>query len=625
MNTNQIMSMPGGVQVSRKASLVQSRGKANYEGKNGSFNDALTKSKGDSLTLQDVKELADSAKVADAEAKMADAAKGASTEADTPKESNTKNKIENTDASANSKNVEPDAPEEIVDADVAVKVGAVVLALIAQSLNTEDVDINSALNEALPKDMPNLQSILPQSGEMMGKNQEMLNMLAGLHLPKPEAKLDLMGFDFKNLDLSDLNLGELNLKNLDLSSLNLGNLDLKNLDLSGLDLKTLNFDGLSLDDIDTSVKDALKSIGEAVMTLKDLAAVVRENAPDALSQLIAKMTEFVGTKVISDTKPSSDAPINNLINGNNFVDARHFANAKVVNVAESVVNNMEAGMETAQQIVLPDAKTIDIKAQPLAANLQNAKTQTENINPNPLMGTPIKAEDAEAFPIRETFANFGQNADGDENQSLLSDNNRNNIFKTDNTTETGGERVESNGQFAHTLETHHNQQTANTRETAPTTVPPRDIYNVREQIVQQARLVRTENATEMVIRLKPEHLGDMTLRISVSSEGSVTASFFTNNAEVRHIVENSLVQLRQELQNQGIKVDKTEVYSGLSDGSLPQGQGQEAWQQNQSQSSSGSRFQNTESGAAQFEENAVDVATNNGISTLANDGVDYLV
>jgi flagellar hook-length control protein FliK len=117
----------------------------------------------------------------------------------------------------------------------------------------------------------------------------------------------------------------------------------------------------------------------------------------------------------------------------------------------------------------------------------------------------------------------------------------------------------------------------------------------------------------------------MTLRISVSSEGSVTASFFTNNAEVRHIVENSLVQLRQELQNQGIKVDKTEVYSGLSDGSLPQGQGQEAWQQNQSQSSSGSRFQNTESGAAQFEENAVDVATNNGVSTLANDGVDYLV
>lgn len=615
MNTNQIMSMPGGVQVSRKASLVQSRGKANYEGKNGSFNDALTKSKGDSLTLQDVKELADSAKAADAEAKMADAAKSAGTEANTPKESNTENKIGNTEASANSKNVESDAPEEIIDADAAVKVGAVVLALIAQSIGSENTDVKSALNAPLLKDLPNLQSILPPPGEMMGKNQEMLNMLAGLHLPKNEVKLDLMGFDFKNLDLSDLNLGGLNLKNLDLSGL----------DLKNLDLKTLNFDGLSLDDINASVKDALKSIGEAVMTLKDLSAVVRENAPNALSQLAAKMTELIGTKVISDTKPSADAPINNLINGNNFVDARHFANAKVINISENVVNNMDAKAETAQQVILPDAKTIDIKAQPWAANLQNTKPQTENINPNPLMGTPIKAEDAEAFPIRETFANFGQNADGDENQSLLGDNNRDNIFKTDNATKTGGERIENSGQFAHTLETHNTQQNSAARETAPTTAPPRDIYNVREQIVQQARLIRAENATEMVIRLKPEHLGDMTLRISVSSEGSVTASFFTNNAEVRHIVENSLVQLRQELQNQGIKVDKTEVYSGLSDGSLPQGQGQEAWQQNQSQNSSGSRFQNTESGAAQFEENAVDVATNNGISTLANDGVDYLV
>jgi flagellar hook-length control protein FliK len=147
---------------------------------------------------------------------------------------------------------------------------------------------------------------------------------------------------------------------------------------------------------------------------------------------------------------------------------------------------------------------------------------------------------------------------------------------------------------------------------------------VREQIVQQARLIRAENGSEMVIRLKPEHLGDMTLRISVSSEGAVTASFFTNNAEVRHIVENSLVQLRQELQNQGIKVDKAEVYAGLSDGGLPQGQSGEAWQQNRGNSSN-SAFRNAEADALQFEDDAANISNVSNANISADDGVDYLV
>lgn len=105
-------------------------------------------------------------------------------------------------------------------------------------------------------------------------------------------------------------------------------------------------------------------------------------------------------------------------------------------------------------------------------------------------------------------------------------------------------------------------------------------YEVPRQIVEQARLIRSGDETEMVIHLKPEHLGDLTLKVSVSQNGSVTASFHSDNAQVRTIIENSLVQLRQELNDQGIKVDNVEVFAGLPDGQLPQGQGQQAWQQN---------------------------------------------
>ena len=110
---------------------------------------------------------------------------------------------------------------------------------------------------------------------------------------------------------------------------------------------------------------------------------------------------------------------------------------------------------------------------------------------------------------------------------------------------------------------------------------PQTDYEIPRQIVEQARLLRTLNDTQMIIRLKPEHLGELTLRVAVGSDGAVQASFHSDNAHVRNVIENSLVQLRQELNTQGIKVDRVGVYTGLADGQMPQGQGQEAWQQHQ--------------------------------------------
>lgn len=92
----------------------------------------------------------------------------------------------------------------------------------------------------------------------------------------------------------------------------------------------------------------------------------------------------------------------------------------------------------------------------------------------------------------------------------------------------------------------------------------RDPYNVMQQIVDQAKLIRSGEDTEMVIQLNPRHLGELTLRVSVSTNGAVNASFHTDNPTVRGLIESSMVQLKQELQAQGIKVNNVEVYSGLS-------------------------------------------------------------
>ena len=170
-------------------------------------------------------------------------------------------------------------------------------------------------------------------------------------------------------------------------------------------------------------------------------------------------------------------------------------------------------------------------------------------------------------------------------------------------------------------------QDVNAPAPTPEAKRPQPDYEIPRQIVEQARLLRTLNDTQMVIRLHPEHLGELTLRVSVGSNGSVQASFHSDNAQVRNVIENSLVQLRQELNNQGLKVDRVGVYAGLADGQMPQGQGQEAWQQ--SSSHRGETQIYTRGDADDYLDEAEGIspaaAQANIDGSVGTDGVDYRV
>ncbi|MBP2635814.1 MAG: Flagellar hook-length control protein FliK [Firmicutes bacterium] len=89
-----------------------------------------------------------------------------------------------------------------------------------------------------------------------------------------------------------------------------------------------------------------------------------------------------------------------------------------------------------------------------------------------------------------------------------------------------------------------------------------DAYHVVDQIVEQTKIITKQQNTEMIMKLKPEHLGELTLKVVVEN-GAVNASFHSNNPEVRSLIEASLPQLKQELASTGLKVDNVSVYAGL--------------------------------------------------------------
>lgn len=85
--------------------------------------------------------------------------------------------------------------------------------------------------------------------------------------------------------------------------------------------------------------------------------------------------------------------------------------------------------------------------------------------------------------------------------------------------------------------------------------------DVIDQIVQKMKVEVKTDTTEIKITLKPEHLGDVTLKVSTQN-GIVTAQFVAENQRVKEIIEAGFNQLRDSLRQQGLDISQLQVSVG---------------------------------------------------------------
>jgi flagellar hook-length control protein FliK len=111
-------------------------------------------------------------------------------------------------------------------------------------------------------------------------------------------------------------------------------------------------------------------------------------------------------------------------------------------------------------------------------------------------------------------------------------------------------------------------QVVNTRGTTETQVistirhnVPANTAEVIEQIVDRMKIGIRPGVSEIRLTLKPEHLGDVSVRIA-SREGVVTALIVTGTETVRDLLEQGLGRLREVMEGQGIRVDEINVSVG---------------------------------------------------------------
>lgn len=294
----------------------------------------------------------------------------------------------------------------------------------------------------------------------------------------------------------------------------------------------------------------------------------------------------------------------------------------VQNIVESVQPMMQQIMPQTLPAMQPkngskaDAKNLLDKSGKASDTAgKNNLFSLQDTSMSPLQGVPLKVENQTPMtPLQQQLQNMQQAAKPVDEASAADAGVT--LLKSDEPAKTNNETdaSQNSSQFMTQLTKASDINNTLGAEQAKPIVKD---YEIPKQIVEQAKLIKTTENSQMVIKLSPEHLGEMVLKVSVSSNGSVNASFHSNNAEVRTIIENSLVQLRQELQSQGLKVDNVGVYAGLGD-SL--GQGSQADQQQQA----GSQNRHRQVNMADFEDEVSAIAPiNTDMGT--DDGIDYRI
>lgn len=92
----------------------------------------------------------------------------------------------------------------------------------------------------------------------------------------------------------------------------------------------------------------------------------------------------------------------------------------------------------------------------------------------------------------------------------------------------------------------------------PMTMSYYEVEQLMQQVDGLARIFAADQSTTIEMQLNPENLGKLYLSVS-EKQGAVTAQITASNEQVKETLQTQMVELRQTLQAQGIKVEAVEV------------------------------------------------------------------
>lgn len=206
-----------------------------------------------------------------------------------------------------------------------------------------------------------------------------------------------------------------------------------------------------------------------------------------------------------------------------------FSELQLEEVADGETISMEAVSTVATDVATEDGEGVADAADDIIVEVKKTPadaTQSEN-----------KTVVTQEITNNESTENQNPMAGNQEGDSAMEDGEQNQTIGNVQTT-------------VQTITTENGVQTVFTRLT--------EALDMVKQIVEQIRVQISPDTTSMEMQLNPENLGKVSLNVSAKN-GVVTAQMTVENDAVKAAVESQIVQLKESLNNQGLKVEAIEV------------------------------------------------------------------
>lgn len=272
-----------------------------------------------------------------------------------------------------------------------------------------------------------------------------------------------------------------------------------------------------------------KAMAELGLSFADLLV------PQNVSNLLAQIKDIEPAMIITDEKLT-----NNL--------------TEIINEITQLVN------ETAQNIQIPVEQLVEEFENRINRensgnldNLDNVQTVKTVIDESTGKQITVTLEDNR---VKDTSTEYIK-SDESVNAEIVTGND------VTNDSNTSKKQFSDNGEhaFSSNLLNNLTESLTNSIDTTSTFsetygVSTADVVN---QLIDSIRLNVNVDTTTMEIQLTPENLGKINLSVAASKDGVITATITAQNEAVKAVIESQLVQLREALNNQGLKVTDVEV------------------------------------------------------------------
>lgn len=186
-----------------------------------------------------------------------------------------------------------------------------------------------------------------------------------------------------------------------------------------------------------------------------------------------------------------------------------------------------------------------------AALLGQATEELAEAGTEKKLSEELPAEQTETVAVKKTEITFqAENAEA----------------KTEMSNDKSGENADSQADFTQDnaglsnqfIQNLQNAVNEGVKETAFGATLAEQIREIANQILEQVKVIVAQEMTSLEIQLTPDHLGKLNITVT-EQDGAMKATFVTENELAKEAIESNLIQFKQMMNEQGIRVEAIEV------------------------------------------------------------------